>query len=378
MNEKLPIIGIDARLYGPQQGGLGRYIAELIRHLEALAPAAELRIFLTKKNWDEYQPSNPSFKKILADVPWYGLAEQVTLPKIFKRERLNVLHVPHWNVPLNYHAPFVVTIHDLLLLHYPTRRASTLGPLAYWFKNRVFRRVLAHAATQSRHILTPSEFTKNDICQTLGTSPDKISVTPLAPLTSDTPPNPELVRSKYHITRPYVLYVGVAFPHKNLEGLAKAWKLVEEKTNGAYQLVLCGKRNYFYDQLLHSNAWKSLQHAMYTDFVPDAELSSLYAGAKLYVHPSLYEGSALPAFEALHFGTPVVASRSTCLPELLGSAAMYANAKDPRELAQAILTVLTDETTRRTILSAAPPLLAAYSWKNVAKMTWEVYKNSVY
>lgn len=381
MNAPLPRIGIDARLYGPANGGLGRYIAELIKHLEISNPAAEFRIFLTRKNWEHYEPTNPKFKKVLADVPWYGLAEQLTLARIFKNEHLDLLHVPHWNVPLLYRDPFVVTIHDILLLHHPTRQASTLGPLKYWVKNKAFRVVLRHAILHSQHILVPSEFTKNDIITTCAAAPHKITVTPLAALSEQTPPNTAYdtaVRARYNLTTPYVLYVGVAFPHKNLPRLLAAWKLVEQQTSGRWQLVLAGKPNYFYQQLMQSNAWHELAHARYLQFVPDADLPSIYRGASCYVHPSLYEGSALPAFEALSNNIPVVASRTTCLPELLGEAASYCNPNDATDIAHALLAMLTNPEIKKNTLAHATALLARSSWKNVAASTWEVYKNSVY
>ena len=177
-------IGIDARMYGPKQGGLGRYIQQLIAHLEQLETTDEFIIFLRKENWDEYTPKNNNFKKVLADIPWYGWQEQIKLSKIIKQEKVDLMHFPHWNVPLFYNDPFIVTIHDLLLLHYPTRKASTLGPFAYWFKNFVYKIVLRHAATKSKHILTISEFTRKDIVKNLGIAMGKITVAYLAPFTN--------------------------------------------------------------------------------------------------------------------------------------------------------------------------------------------------
>src|SRR5262245_38713282 len=101
-------IGIDARLYGPQQGGLGRYVEQLILHLEKLETTGiEFVIFLRRKNWDSYSPARPNFRKVLADIPWYGWKEQMLLPRIFHNEKLDLLHVPHWNVPLSYNEPFI-------------------------------------------------------------------------------------------------------------------------------------------------------------------------------------------------------------------------------------------------------------------------------
>src|SRR3989339_1813937 len=181
-------IGIDARMCGPKQGGLGRYIEELIKHLLKIDTENEYVIFLRKeyKNelkivFTEHNKTNLKLKIVEADVAWYGWAEQIKLTKIIKKEKVDLMHFPHWNVPFFYNKPFVVTIHDLLLMHYPTRKASTLGPIIYFFKNIAYHAVLKHAISKANHIITPSEFTKNDLHNTLGTPLKKISTIHLAP-----------------------------------------------------------------------------------------------------------------------------------------------------------------------------------------------------
>ncbi|MFC1639085.1 glycosyltransferase, partial [Patescibacteria group bacterium] len=121
-------IGIDARFYGSLGKGLGRYVSELIAGLERLDRDNEYVVFLRRENYDEYEPQAPNFSKRLAEIPWYGWREQLLLPGLLKRERLDLMHFTHFNVPLLYRRPFVVTVHDLILLQHPTTRASTLGP----------------------------------------------------------------------------------------------------------------------------------------------------------------------------------------------------------------------------------------------------------
>src|SRR3989338_6011051 len=176
------VIGIDARMLGPECGGLGRYIEQLVLHLHDIDQENQYVLFLKKENWDyvhighqaeeftvdSYYSNNKkdksrvvlhneNFRKVLADVHWYGWEEQIIFPRIIKAEQVDLMHFPHWNVPLFYSDPFVVTIHDLLLMHYPTRESSALGPLSYWFKNLAFRKVLRHAVRKAEHIIAPSE-----------------------------------------------------------------------------------------------------------------------------------------------------------------------------------------------------------------------------
>lgn len=374
-------IGIDARMYGPKQGGLGRYIQQLILHLEEISFKEQFFIFLRKDNWDEYKPSRSNFQKILADVPWYGWEEQIRLVRIFKKFSLDLLHFPHWNVPIFYHQPFVVTIHDLLLLHYPTHEASRLGIFSYWFKHQAYKITLLHAIKNSQHILTVSFFTKNDLYQSFKLSENKITVTYLAPFLKIPPSSfsahSHTILKKYHITKPYVLYVGVAYPHKNLEGLLKAWRLFNEKYSQDYQLVLVGKKNFFYERLFGKPFAESLNNIIYTDFIPDEELSSFYNHASLYIMPSFYEGSALPSLEALAHHIPVASSSKTCLPEILQNAALYFNPENISEIARVMYEGLTNKDIRKKLVQAGQKMYSQYSWKEVAQKTLDIYHKNL-
>lgn len=368
-------IGIDARMLGSHNGGLGRYVQELVKHLEMIDTTHEYVVFLKQDNWDLFEPRSERFKKVLADIHWYGVDEQVQLKAIIKKEQVDLMHFPHWNVPLLYNDPFVVTIHDLLLMHYPTREASTLGPVGYWFKNQAYHAVLRHAVEKARHVLAVSHFTKQDITATLGVPEVNITVTHLAPFThgSKEKSDAENVLGMYGITKPYFLYVGVAFPHKNLEGLLRAWQLFEEEHGDAYQLVLVGKKNFFYERLLGSGVMQECRNVIYTDFVPDDELDALYRKAQAYVFPSLYEGFGLPPLEAMQRGVPVISSNRTCLPEVLGEAALYIDPENPKDIADAMQKMIEDDGIRFDLKQAAREELKRYSWERLAQETIMVY-----
>jgi len=156
-------IGIDARFYGRLGKGLGRYTEQLLKHLESLDDENEYWVFLRKENFDSYTPAHPAFHKVRVDISWYGFREQLIFPFILLRYRLDLVHFPHFNVPIFYPGPFVVTIHDLILLHHSTYQASTLPRWLYAIKFAVYRLVLALVIWRATHILTVSHFTKQDI-----------------------------------------------------------------------------------------------------------------------------------------------------------------------------------------------------------------------
>ena len=129
-------IGIDARFVGPEGTGLGKYTEQLIENLSQIDHRNHYFIFLKKSNWD-YLKLGKNFKKTLADVPWYSIEEQFKMPKIFASQKLDLLHVPHFNVPILYRGRFVATIHDLIHHHFSEYAATTQNPIVFKIKRMV-------------------------------------------------------------------------------------------------------------------------------------------------------------------------------------------------------------------------------------------------
>lgn len=383
------IIGIDARFFGPKSKGLGRYTQKLIENLEKIDQQNQYVIFLRKENWDEYQPKNQNFKKTMADYRWYSLAEQIFMPALIRRQRINLMHFPHFNVPVFYFGKFVVTIHDLILRHFPTRRASTLGFLKYWLKNLAYKIVIWLAIYRAKKIIVPSEYVKKDIVSSFGVVGDNIIVTyEGAPIESTKckVPRPRLgsaeggQSAKFNFKTPYLLYVGNAYPHKNLENLIRAFEILVSVFKKDMQLVLVGEKDYFYQRLKNfvcQNFSVAKNRIIFSGFVSDEELSVLYQNAALYIFPSFCEGFGLPPLEAMAHGVPVTSSNTTCLPEVLGSAAVYFDAKNPRDMAGKISEVLKDLVLREKLICAGYEQIKKYSWDKMVRETLQVYRNVV-
>ncbi len=366
-------IGIDARMLG-KGFGLARYVEQLVLHLEKIDTQNEYVLFLKRDNWNLFEAQNKNFKKVLADIAWYSFAEQLKFPKVIRKEKLDLMHFPHFNVPLLYRGPYVVTIHDLIMFHYPRQEASTHGPLVYWVKDFVHRFVVRVGLRRAKHVLVTSEFTKHDVYKTLHVPMNTMTVTYQAPFEGE---KNQIVESKtllkkYIITKPYLLYVGAAYPHKNLEGLVQAWKIFQKKYGTEYQLVLVGKENFFYTKLKNT-LLKEDSDLVYTGFVPDDELSILYKNAELYVFPSLYEGFGLPPLEAMTHGIRVASSKRSCLPEVLGDAALYFDPENFVEMADVFYSALKDPQIRLELAQNASKLLPNYSWDTLAKETLDCY-----
>ena len=382
-------IAIDARFFGPKQKGLGRYLQKMVEHLQKVDLSNQYVIFLRRVNWDEYQPSNPNFKKVLADYRWYTFKEQLMMPIKIWRAEVDLVHFPHFNVPLFCSRPFVVTIHDLVLKKFPTRRASTLGPACYWLKNLAYRLVIWLAIKRTKKIIAVSNYTKKEILRYFGVRPDKIEVIyEGAPEVSKnnfinwTPKELFLRTSSRQewgenwqgqlFKRPYLLYVGNAYPHKNLERLISAFQRLTREEKIDLELVLVGQLDYFYQRL--QKRFNHLPGLVFTDFVSDGELALLYQRASLYVFPSLGEGFGLPPLEAMAYGLPVISSRAACLPEILGQAAVYFDPVDVKDITEKIKQVFKNKALRDELVRRGLARIKGYNWSEMARQISNVYQ----
>lgn len=373
---KIKRIGIDARFYGPLGKGLGRYTEEIVNNITKLDPDNEYVIFLRRENFSAFERGGPQVKKVLADIKWYGLAEQIIFPFYIWRQRLDLMHFPHFNVPIFCPVKFIVTVHDLILIKFPTLRATTLGPLIYKIKSLSYKIVISLAIKRSKKALTVSAYTKKEIVKQFKTDPDKIILTyegvaELAKVNEPVEINKAL--NKYNISQPYLLYVGNAYPHKNLEGLIKVFSEIN-KDRPDLKLILVGKEDYFYSRL-KEYAKSFSGNIIFPGYIPDNELKELYSKAILYVFPSFYEGFGLPPLEAMAYGLAVVSSNKTCLPEILGSAALYFNPSDKMDMRYAIEKALADKNLREDLKNRGYRQAEKYSWKDCAEKTLGVYKN---
>lgn len=357
--------------------GLARYCQQLVIHLEKIDLENQFVLFFKSSNWSEFEPKNSNFKKVLADINWYGWEEQVKFKKIINKESVDLMHFPHWNVPFFYSKPFVVTVHDLIMFHFPRPQATTLGPVKFWIKDKIHRLIIRRAVKKAKHIITTSQFTSYDIKDTLGVDLAKMTTIYQAPFieSEEDKKSPSAVIRNKGIQKPYALYVGAAYPHKNLTGLLSAWKLFEQRYNPRCELILVGKPDYFYEQL--QTEMSDCKSVSYLGFVPDDELVALYKGAEFYINPSLYEGFALGSLEAMSHGLPVVSSNRSCLPEVLGEAVVYVDPESREQLAAAMYQVLSDQDLRFELSAKAKEELKRYSWDSLAKKTLEIYKQSV-
>ncbi len=364
-------VGIDCRMIN--ESGIGRYLRNLIKELVKKDSQNQYFLLLRKKDLKLNFADN--FHKVEADYHWYGFKEQLKLPGLLNSLKLDLVHFPHFNVPMLYRGKFVVTIHDLLHQHFQMNRATTLDPLTYKIKTIAYNYVFKNALSVSERIITPTKFVKEQLMGEWDIESDKIVVTHEG--VDDTiiaiARNMSTIKSKQllqqlKIVQPYLFYVGNAHPHKQVDKLVAAF-LELKKDYPELKLVLSGKRNYFWDQIDISD-----EGVIFTDFITDEQLVALYKNAKCFVMPSLEEGFGIPILEAFACGVAVVSSNAGALKEVGQDACLFFDKNDTQDMVSKIRRLLEDSDLVAKLIKKGEQRYNQFSWQRMAEQTLEVYK----
>ncbi len=366
-------IGIDARLY--DESGNGRYIRNLLTNLQTIDNRNDYFVFLLAKDFDKMD-FNDNFTKVLADIRWYGVKEQTEFPKLLYKYNLDLVHFPHFNVPIFYTKKFVVTLHDLIHQHFGMQRASTHNRFLYFIKKWGYGLTFKHAILVSEKIITVSNYVKKQLTREWAVKEEKVEVIYEAAekgiidvASRITKAQIKQTLERFNIGTPYIFYVGNAHPHKNVEGLIEAFLLIKEK-HPNLTLVLAGKDHYFWQRVKSKYTHKDIKYA---GFVSDEDLAALYKGAVCFVMPSFEEGFGIPLLEAFTCGCPVAASDIGALKEIGSDAALFFNPKDIFDMALVIKRVLDSEKLREELAAKGERRYKEFSWERLAKQTLDIY-----
>lgn len=369
-NRNMKIL-IDGRFI--KQTGIGRYIEKTLEQILLLDTKNEYVLLIREKDKDVIPLKAKNLSLLMVDMDWYNMSEQVRLAKIISDQKPDLVHFTNFNFPLRYRGKFVITIHDLTLLHFRNIRKFGLSKVLYGLKEKAMNLAIKQGVRRAKMILVDSEYVKEDIVKTYKIRRNKITVAHLAGDAAYKRAKIDL--EKFGITKPFLFYTGNAYPHKNLERLILAFGKLTTKYLLDYQLVIGGKKDDFHQGLEEDVKAAGLSdRVIFTGFVTDSELAGLYKSASLYILPSLSEGFGLPGLEAMSYGLPVVSSNATCLPEVLGDAAIYFNPKSVTDMAHVMSKVLADKDLQAKLIKKGYAQLKKYSWKKTANKTLGVYE----
>lgn len=324
--------GIDVSPLSQTVAGVNRYITNLVRELEATGAVMLHRYSLSGRG---------RMTSVVRDAAWYPIA----LPHRANRDAVDLLHCPTQRAPARCAVPLLLTIHDLATLRLP----ATFNRWTRTYTRTLVARVIRNAT----HLIAVSEFTASELMSLLGVPSAKITVIPNgvdASFGSNVDP----------ASGDYVLAVATIEPRKNLSRLAEAYALLDPRPA---ELRLVGARGWGNVRL----DTRLTQLGVVSDF----DLARLYRGARCFAYVPLYEGFGLPVLEAMASGTPVVASDIAPLREVAGTAAVYVDPLDPEAIARGLREA--DER-RDELVEAGRQRAAAFSWRQTATATLEVYR----
>ncbi len=360
-----------------EETGVGIYFKNLLFALSRLDQ--DNHYYLFSSSWkDRFSRDKiPPFERLcfrdfrypvrLINHLWYRLGWP-SLDKFFKTE-LDLTHSPT-PLLLPTKGKKIVTVYDLFFLDFPE-----LG-------NREARRHFSHRMDESLKkadgVVTISQFTKDQVLQRFSLDGDSVHVVHLGishdKWTSVTQDEIETVKKTYKLPSSFILFVGAFEPRKNLLRLLEAVKLVHD-TQEKIPLVLVGRAGQDSANLMTKIEELSLQeHVIFLGYMEERELRCVYRLATLFVFPSLREGFGLPLLEAMVSQTPVAASMAPALPEILQNAALFFDPKDPEDMAEKILRILSDEGLREDLIAKGRQRALDFDWKKTAEQTLAIYQ----
>lgn len=367
-------IGIDARFYGTKHTGIGRYVQNLILNLAKIDKKNQYVVFGSNELKDETK-SFKNFKWIKLETKPYSFAEQIINAYVFNREKLDLLHVPHFNAPIFYPGVYVLTIHDLIK-HLSVGRATTTLPYyQYLIKHAAYKFSILVNLSRAKKIIVPAFYWKDYLEKHFHIPDEKISVTYEAAtksLAKKSNINPLEILHKYNLNKPFIVYTGNLYPHKNVPFLIEAVRQFNATHEHRLELALACARNDAFKNIIEND-----QTIKFLGYVPDGELSALYSQALALVQPSLIEGFGLTGLEAMSVGLPVLSSSSTCLPEIYGPAASYFDPKNQIDLVNKLEELFSDQEKVVKLIEEGKKRVASFSWQRMSRQTLAVYKSAL-
>jgi glycosyltransferase involved in cell wall biosynthesis len=350
------VITIDARWLG--FSGMGTYLRNVLPRLIDRVEIGKIALLCYSADIDrEVWMRNQKIELIRVKSPMYSLKEQLEIPFRIP-SNTSLFFATHYNIPLLYRGPLLVTIYDLLHVARPDF-------VRKWHQRRYARTMFSEVRKRAAAIITISDFTKSEYLRLYPNGSQDITSIHLGV-------EPAAVRrsgDSKSVGPPYILFVGNVKPHKNLSTLFEAFSSIGSRV--PHNLVVVGKREGFITGDARVREWEARLggRIVFTGPIDDRKLSEYYGGASVFVFPSLYEGFGLPPLEAMAAGCPVVASKAAAIPEVCGDAAMYFDPHSVEDLARQLLLVCSDSRLRDQLRERGYRRITTFRWENCISQT---------
>ncbi|MDR3762965.1 MAG: glycosyltransferase family 1 protein [Acidobacteriota bacterium] len=362
--------------------GLATYIRNVVRALSRNDQDNEYLVVGSTARFEELGELPANFRLLPLQNPEASFANYMEMQRVVNAHKVDLLHIPHtfWR-PLFVKAPYVLTVHDLLDYMY---RAHSRNNMPRVMHSYLTRQVMNHSA----RIFAVSNFTKRDLGRLFHVPPEKVEVVYNALDDTflrghSTPEEQAMIRGRYQVDSPFLLYAGRISPHKNVARIIEAFSalkadLAKDGSFSDLKLIIIGDEVSKNPDIRRAVIRSGVQHDVrFLGYVSIDVLRVFFDMAKIFVFPSLYEGFGLPPLEAMAHGTPVVASNTTALPEVVGNAAVMVNPENVFELSRALFRVLTDQSLRERMKAAGLEQSQHFSWDCSVRRMLDVYRQVV-
>ncbi|EOU2019293.1 glycosyltransferase family 1 protein [Clostridium perfringens] len=367
---------IDARGATWYRGtGIGTYTYNLLTNILKLDKDSSYDLLCSGEKIPEFESENT--KIIMSSRKHQRFFEDYYIPSYGIKENIDLLHLPQNGLGLSSEGNFakLVTIHDLI----PYILPETVGK-GYLKK---FLQSMPEIIDNSTGIITVSEYSKSDILRFFPHFPaENIFVTPLAANGNYKPLDKEKclfdVNKRFNFNGPFIMYIGGFSLRKNVKGLVDAFNNIHKNIDENYKLLIVGGLR---DEGLKLKAYtESLpikDKVIFTGFIEDEYLPTLYNATTLFVYPSLYEGFGLPPLEAMSCKTAVLTSNITSIPEVVPFKESLVDPNNPKELSLKLENLLNDSKLRNNLEDICFERSKEFTWEKTAKKTLEVYKKVI-
>lgn len=358
--------------------GIGRYAFELAKQLENsqsvdLSFLNGLSITKTLPVVSATDEVGQGLKRQLKKSRLAGEIYRVTYPYaksyVLNKQKDYIFHSPNYYIPPNI-GKSVATFHDLSVFHWPEFHPAG--------RVHLMQKELKKTVARAKVLITDSEYTKNELVEYFDIDLNNVVVAPLASSGYFTPRREsevQAVLSKYELGyKKFFLYTGTIEPRKNILTLLQAYDRLERATKAHFPLVISGYKGWENEELLklfkkgNDEGWLK-----YLGYTASEDLPLLYAAAKGFLFPSIYEGFGLPVLEAMASGVPVICSNASSLPEVVGDAALMHDPYDVQGYAESINLIIQDSNVEQGMISAGVERAKAFSWKYCAEKTIQAY-----
>ena len=374
-------IAINGYFWGQQTTGSGQYVHQLLSAMKEIAPQNEYLLFSPNRPGTSNTTDVPLARSLSTpfsgwqpnlDKVWF---EQLAFPKASRAAGAQVAHVPYWGSSLVPTVPEVVTVHDLIPMLLPAYRGSPLV--------QAYTRLASASARRAALIVTDSLASRDDIIRLLHIPEERIRVVYLAAHPACRPITDQNVlgalRSKYGLPERYILYLGGFDQRKNLATLFEAYARLLATGQAIPALAIAGQLPQVESELFPNprrlaQRWGLQERVLFTGPIPESDKPALYSGALFFAFLSLYEGFGLMPLEAMACGTPVLASRRSSLPEVIGEGGVLVDPADIDEVVRGLRSLL-DDTTRQTLRQSALTQASRFSWQQTALLTLAAYSS---